>query len=452
MSLITVERPVIELGMLNSGRDGVIAANRALSRFFDPFYDQYKLANKRGEDIPAETEMLVNNSMYDRFGEFYGIPQDRRPESWHRVYRATIEEVLGTLRRTMFADEDRRPSLTTDIERDDGSPSSILRRLTTPNSRIDLQCKYEQACVLALSAMTADEIRADEEQDSGQVWSRINRGLTAKVFTGGVTGKTTNVDVYSYHTPVTNRLVGLSEHFPDGQYPTDLWVKKLTFPVRGMEIADPQSGSLREVRVLYDPREKSLGARVLKGFYKSLLAAEEAGNYPNGKIETIPYVRDKDGFRIVLADWSNPAQERRDRDRVAERLEDFFWGFEGTTNIVNDDSPDPRNGSTDRFLCRRMNIDIASLNRPLEVMVLTLRDHITEQFEVGTFDAKLGMHNGPAHPLYALLKMSKLAKIIWADRVYNIDHAEAKKLASYEKAASLGRKLRIHPPPYQEAA
>lgn len=430
--------------MLQTGiRSGVLAV-RAIKEVFRPEnYREFRIAQRRGEDIPEESRHRVDGQVYDKMGERYGVAPDDREEFWKRAMdlaNSTINYARGIL----FADQERQATLTNDIVWDDGRPSSALEILTMPARLVGEQCRYEQGRKLVLAGLGAEIIIGYENGHSKTVLKKVNDFLEKNLFIGRK-GDPQNYHTFSYHRPGTNELVGFSSQYPDPNFAEELWVKSLDYPVRTMGIKDEAGEMVPVGQALYDPREKELEALVIKALHRSLKANGAKSN--GGLIETSPYTGDRLGFRLVIMEGGHPL-----RDRLTAHLEELFKTFDDydeERGIEEDDEPDPDNGNPDRFKSRRRQVYIKNLTRPLEVIIQSLEDYVSQLYEVGRFDPEKNMHDGPAHDLYKLGTVVKEAYILWPPTIFpKIRHRESQKSSSFEYATRLGRKQRIYPPPY----
>lgn len=427
--------------MLQVGLKGNLLAIRAIKDFFGPEnYGLFKRACKREAHIPEEDRQRVDREVYDKVTTIVGISRRSGEGLWNQA----IEEADRTVnyaRRILFADQERQATLITNIASGDRRPSSVLEILTTPTKFISEQFKYEQGRQLALALLCAEIISGDENGHSRKILSEINRVLETKFFSDTRKGDPKPFHTFSYHTPGTNRLVGLSNQYPDIGFAEGLWVKSLDYPVRTISLRSVE-GERSSVQALYDPREKHTESGVIKALQRSLKAAKAQSN--GGVIKTSPYGNDRLGFRVVVMGGHSL------RDMVITDLENLFEAIDGIDLIQNLDHVRTVNGLPDRVQFRRKQFHIRSLNRPLEVIVQTLPDYVAYQYEVGDFDPDLGMHNGQAWDLYKLKVVADVAPHLWSPEIFGIDLEAAKKSASYEYSTRLGRKQRIHPLPYPD--
>ncbi len=439
-----IDRPELTFGMFEATSSGVRLANAVVQRFFGiENYDLFRTAGKKELHIPAETRQRVDREVYGQVGQMLGIGGDS-PE-WEANWKMAMKEAIAThnyARGILFADQDRQGTLTTNIDWDDWRPSTALERLTMPTRLIGAQCKYEQGRQLGLAMLCAEVMSRDENGDARAILTALNNALEKSFFTGKK-GDPQPYRTYSYHVPGTNRLIDVSSDYPHPHLNLvqGLSVKKLDFPVRIIRIQD-ESGMQQDASVLYDPRDKDIESAVIKAKERSLLAAKQQ---QKGRIiETSPYATDQLGVQFVVM------QGRAARDQVTARLEQLFEGFEATRNIEPDDQVDANHGSPNRVEFRRRKLYMEGLNNPIELIVYALEDWIPSEYEVGNFSEELGMHDGRAPDLYKHQVVGNIAAFMWPVKVFGIDLEDAKKASSFDCAARLRRKQRIHPSPYLE--
>lgn len=434
---IVLERPEITFDMFRADSTGIRLVIREVQRFFGKEnYDEFKAAGKSGEYLSEETRQRVDNQVYNKVGKMFNL-------GWGGSLWQTATELsndtVNYARGILFADQERQATLTTAIAWDDGRPSSALERLAMPTGQIGEQCKYEQGRQLGLALFSAEVILRNENGNSRTTLTRIDRFLEDKLFVGR-RGDPQRYHTFSYHTPSTNRLVGLSSDFPDHSFDEKLWVKSLDYPVRRLGVRDSAEEAIEIGQALYDPRDKEVESAVIKAKQRSLQAAKRQSN--GGVIETLPYAGDQLGFMLVVMGSGRPL-----RDQVTSQLEDSFQAFDGFEEMVEYDR-DSAGGKPDRVTFRRRYIYIEGLQNPIEMMVFSLEDWLSQEYEVGSFDPNLGMHDGPAHDLYKLRMVADIAEYLWPFKIYKIDLEATKKASSYDYAARLRRKQRIHPSPY----
>ncbi len=442
----TSKENLLTFEMYQADRAGVVLVNELVKQQFGS--DNYRLfkeagkeAAKRGEKLPEiseEDRRKVDREMYDRFGERFGVEEYLRERFWRRSMSEGGIGSVNYARGILHPDQEKRASLTTDITSDDLRPSSFLETLTVPSKLAGRVYKYEQAVVLGFGYLAGELL---SESESGQRTDKVLKGLnnffTDKLFVDKK-GETTDYHIYSYHKPHTNELVGLGKtKNPPEQ---GLWVKSLDYPVRRLRITDAE-GQNRVVLALYDPREKEVGSAVIKAKERSLLDSKESSG--NGVIKVTPYRNDHFGFRFVIMEGGRPM-----RDIVTRNLEDLLWTYKGVCDIKEKDRVKEEHGNPSRVQFRRREVFIEGLNQPVEVIIYAFEDYIASEYEVGRFDGEKGMHDGPARNLYKLQVVSNVAPYIWPYKLHHIDHIDARKLASFEYVASLGRKQRISPSPY----
>ncbi len=440
--MIAIDRPELTFDMFRADARGMRLADSETDRFFGSENKrEFKATAKRGQPIPEETRQRVDREVYDRVGKMLGIGGGL-PE-WEASWKKAMKEAIAThnyARGILFADQDRQGTLTTNIDWDDWRPSTALERLTMPSRRIGAQCKYEQGRQLGLAMLCAEVMSRDENGHARAILTALNNALEENPFVGK-SGDPQPYRTYSYHVPDTNRLVDVSSDYPHPHLNlgNGLSVKKLDFPVRTIRTED--AGIPRDIPVLYEPRDKNIASAVIKAKERSLLATKlQKGRV----IETTPYATDQLGVQFVVM------QGRAARDQVTARLEQLFDGFEATKNIEPDDQVDISHGSPGRIEFRRRLLYMEGLNNPIELIVYALEDWIPSEYEVGTFSEALGMHDGRAHDLYKLKVVGNIAEFMWPFKVFGIDLEDAKKVSSFDYAARLRRKQRIHPSPYLE--
>lgn len=438
--MVTTEKPKFVFKMLEANGLAVISAVNTQRDFFGrQNYDEFKKAGRKEEYIPAERCQQVDDETYAKVGEMFNVRGSLR--AWRKFWDDAIVKAVSThnnVRDTLFPEQDRRATLTTNIAWSDRRPSSILKMLTLPRRLVGEQCKYEQGLILGLGLLCAEVMSKDGDGVTSGVLSAINDFLESKLFRGRK-GEPKQHHVFSYHQPSTNELVGVSESYPDPRFAAGLWVKSLDLPVRFVE----------DMPVLYDPREKHIESAVIKIMQRSLQATknrETAKDRANdGVIEAEPYTGDAVGFRLVPMRGG-----RLFRDMLTEEMEDLFKSFDDFEDTEPDDRVDEKHGKPDRVEFRRRKIKVRRLKSPIEAIAESLEDYISEQYEVGSFDEKEGMHDGPAHPLYKLGLVSKVAPYFWPPKLTNIDLPWSLKTASYAYATNLGRKQRIDPSPFTD--
>lgn len=434
-----VERPTLDFDMFTVSRTGIqLVVAQVRQAFGEENYDDFIRHGKKGQDIPEELAERVNGEMYRKM-ELWCVAQNYGGRRlWHEAMKLANSSV-NYARRILFPDQDKRGTMTVDIAWSDNRPSTALKILTTPTKLMGPQGKFEQGRELGWAWIGAEVIMADENGQLARALTRLNDFLASNLFIGRK-GDPQNYPVFSYHIPYTNRARGVSNRYPDSQFPRDSWVKELEFPVRTLALRD-SDGEIRKISVLYDQREKDPEATVIKAKHRSLKTARGNGGLNGGFIEVAPYMGDKLGFRLVLMEGDHPL-----RDRVTFYLEELLKSFEGFESSEENDFVDPRDPN--EFLFRRRNIRVQSLIRPIEMQVFTLKDWLDYEYEVGEFDPVKRMHNGLAHDLYKLGEVAEIAEPTWPTPIYRIDHGRETKESSYDYADRLGRKQRIYPLPY----
>lgn len=438
----TNDIPKLTFAMFKPDLAGGRLMTHQLKCFFGPEnYDSFRKAGKKGQEVPELDKLRVDREVYDKVGSMFGVAQDRVVEFWQRcltLSNSTVDYARGIL----FADQDRKATLVTDIERDwdEGRPSDALERLTKSSSAIGEQLRFEQARQLGLGLLCAEIIVDDENGQSQAVRNRIKRDFYKRGFIRGREGDPKTYRVFSYHETGTNRLLAISDLRPSlNGFPNALWVKSLDCPARQIAVRN-QAGEIEQVvPAIYDPREKKIESMVIKALQKSLLAAKSSG----GVIATAPYVEDRLGLRFVLIHGGRPL-----RDRVAAEVERFFQGLKGFQGIKPDDDVNVDNGRPDRVHWRRWQVSIEGLKKPLEVIIQALPDFISYLYEVGNFNPEKGRHDGNAWDFHKLQMVDEVASLLWPFNIHGIDLEEARTLASYEYAGRLGRRGRIIPSAY----
>ncbi len=441
-----VIRPTLSYEMLQIGTKGGILAVRAFKEIFGPQnYNEFRRAGKKGEYIPELDRQRVDRQGYDRFGEMFGVARDERAAFWYNAMK-TSNATIEYARRVLFAEQERQATLITGIANGSKRPSAILERLTTPaiaeipSEAISRKYRYEQARQLAIGLLCAEVLSSNENGQSEEVFSMLDQLLEDKLFIGRK-GATKNYHIFSYHQPKTNRLVGLSQEYPDARF-EGCWVKSLDRPVRTIGIRNSAGEVVMLTPALYDYREKEIESIVIKAMRKSFKPDQP---HPNGNlIETSHGRVDALGLRLVIMEGERPL-----RDRITAQLEDDLRTLDGVCEIREDDKVDPENGSPDRVQFRRRQVYKAGSVNLVEVIIQAHKDYLAYQYEVGEFNPELGMHGGPAWEFYRLDRVSEVAPYIWPFPYYGIDHVAAKRRSSYEYATRLWRKERIVPAPYQ---
>lgn len=439
MVTTTERRPEPTFDMLQAGIRGGVAGYRAIREVFgQENYDEFRDACEKELPIPEESRLRVDRHVHGTVGRLTGVKGYRREVLWKEAMKLANSTINYT-RGILFADQERKATLTTNIAWDNGRPSSALERLTTPTRFIGEQCRYEQGRQLWLGSQSLEVLTEDENGHSADILHEINNFLEREFFIGRK-GDPDDYSIFSYHIPGTNKLIGFSNQFPDSGFREGLWVKSLDYPVRQIGFKDSIGKVVEMIPALYDPDEKSKEAWVIKGLHRSLKAGK---GQPNATlVETLPYGGDRLRFRLVIMEGEHPL-----RDKVTSYLQDLFEKVAGY-EVEPDDEVDPRNGSQDRFKFKRIKVKIPTLKRPLEVIVQTLSDYVAQLYEVGSFNPAKGMHDGPAHDLYKLETADLVSPHLWPPKIFGIDLSGSKKSSSYEYATRLGRKQRIYPSPY----
>lgn len=442
----TIDRPELNFGMFRTNSRGIRLVATEVQRFFGKEnFDQFRLAGKRDAYIPEETRGRVDRAVYGQVGQLLEIRGDLKDSE--RAWKRAMEEAIVThnyARGILFADQDKQGTLTTNIDWDDGRPSTALERLTMPTRSIGAQCKYEQGRQLGLALLCAEVMNRDENGNSRTILTALNNFLEKNFFVGK-SGDPQRYHTFSYHMPDTNRLVGVSSYDPDSNFGEGLSVKSLDFPVRFLRIQD-ETGRQVNVPALYEPRGKNIESAVIKAKERSLMTAKPSSEgVIEGIIETSPYATDQLGVQFVVMQGGRPM-----RDRVASNLEQLFRKFEGTRDIVEDDQVNADHGSPNRVEFRRRLMYLEGLKNPIELIVYALEDWIPSEYEVGNFSEELGMHDGRAHDLYKLRVVGNISEFMWPFKVFRIDLEGVQRASSYDYADRLQRKQRIHPSPYLE--
>lgn len=429
-----IDRPELSFDMFQVGRRAMRLATSGIQGFFgqDNFYEFRNAGRSRSfVSIPEESRLRVDRQVHAKVGEMFGM--DGRG-LWLNAIQGSVD-TLESARHILFPDQERQASLTTNMAWDPGKrPSTVLERLTMSGSLIGDQFKYEQGRQLGLALLCAEVLSRDENGNARAVMGRINDFLEERLFRGK-RGDPGIYPIFSYHDPVTNKLVGLSSSYTNVNPKEGFLVKSLSYPVRTFAVRASKEENVELVHALYDPRDKHLAAAVIKAKQRSLKAAQGKSN---GAIETSPYAKDQLGFRLIIMEGGYPL-----RDKVTASLEMLFQEFKGYVAIEDDNEVDLNNGNKDRVRFNRKQLFIEDLRNPIEVIVQTLPDYISSLYEVGEFDPQKGMHNGPAHDLYKLRIVSDIAEYLWPQPIFGIDLKAAKKAGSFEYAASLIRKQRV---------
>lgn len=430
-----IERPELNFDMFTVGRRGIrLAVAEVKKAFGEENYSEFRRYGKKGEDIPEEIKQRVDQEMYAKMALIFSAQNYGGERLWHEAMKLS-NRAVNYARGILFPDQDKRFTMTVNVAWSDNRPSTALKIFTTPTEFMGEQCKFEQGRQMGWALIGAEVIMSDENGESAGRLTSLNDFLESWLFTGrkGDPGK---YHTFSYHTPYTNRVEGISNQYPDPQFAQDLWVKELEFPVRILALRDSDE-EVREIPVLYDQREKYQEAAVIKAKHRSLKTARDNGRLNGGSIEASPYMGDKLGFRLVLMEGDHPL-----RDRVTFYLEELLQSFEGFESSEEDDFVDPRQEDPDIFLFRRRNISVQGLIRPIEMQVFTLQDWLDYEYEVGKFDPVKGMHDGLAHDLYKLGEVSEIAESTWPTPVFGIDLGREIKEASDDYAFRLGNKQR----------
>lgn len=435
-----IERPNLVFPMLGTGREGVQLATKGFIQFFgQENYDEFRRYGKAGGYIPKELSERVDREVYAKVAGYFGITRVRGSRLWHEAMNLANSSVEQA-RRTIFPEQDKRGTLTTNIAWSDNNPSTALQILTSPSRLYGEQCKYEQGRQLGIGLVAAEVISEEENGKLRKVLKKLNDFLEERLFIGKK-GDPEIYRVFSYHMPITNILQRVSTEVPNLSDLGNIWVKELEFPVRKLILRDKATGIDTTVPVLYDPREKDRESGIIKAVQRSYRKSKL--NINGGLIETSPYMSDKIGFRLALMTGGHAF-----RDSATAMLEELFKEFNGFIRIEEDDEVDVNNGNPDRIKFRRRNIFVEGLNRPIEMMIYTLEDWIQQEYEIGDYIEEKGMHNGLAHDLYKLMMVGDIAEYYWPERINHIPLRVAKRSASFEYANRLGRKQRIYPPLY----
>lgn len=439
-----LQKPKLTFGMLQPGQMGGVLAQMAFKKIFGiENFNMFKRASIRKEYIPEEEKIRVDREVYARIAKMFGKSEEAGEQFWKDAINLS-DATLNYARGILFADQDRKATLTTNVAIGESRPSSALVRLNhTPYKKRGIQCKYDQGRQLALALLCAEILSGDENGHSRKVLEEITNAFEEQLFIDSNVGDPKPYPtIFSYHTPQTNRLVGLSHEYADPKFSQDLWIKALDYDVRTMGIRSNEE-PLQSVPVLFEERPKDVESTVIKALHRSLKGKLNGGL---GSIETGPHSEDRVGLRFVLMNGDHCL-----RDKVTARLEDFLRTMGSVVDIKEDDKVNPDNGKEGRVQFRRRQVSIADLDSPIEVVVQTLPDYIAYQYEIGEFDPKLKMHNGSAHDLYKLWIVSEVAPYLWPVGVYNMkDRISKLQIASFEYATRLARKERIRPSPYPE--
>lgn len=438
-----IEQPELSFDMFTVSRRGIrLAVAQVQKAFGEENYSEFRRYGKKGEDIPEEIKLRVDQEMYAKMALLFVAQNYGGERLWHEAMKLS-NRAIDYARGILFPDQDKRCTMTVNIAWSDNRPSTALKIFTTPKEFMGEQGKFEQGRQMGWAWIGAQAIMADENGEAARALTRLNDFLESDLFIGRK-GDPKNYPVFSYHTPYTNKVQEITTPSFDSKLAEGLWVKELEFPVRILALRDPD-GEVRKIPVLYDQREKDPEAVVIKAKHRSLQTARATGELNGGLIEAAPYMRDKLGFRLVLMKGDHLL-----RDRVTFYLEELLQSFEGFESSEKDDFVDPRFGDPNKFLFTRRNLRVQGLFRPIEMQVFTLKDWLDYEYEVGQFDPSIRMHDGLAHDLYKLWEVAEIAEPTWPKRIYGIDHLAEKKDASYDYAFRLVRKQRIYPPPYED--
>lgn len=426
-------RPPLTFDLFEVNRNSVVlVAERVRQLFGTENCRNFKEALKTGGDISAETRLMVDKQVYDTVGRWFGIDANRAEDLWKRAMKLA-NSTVNYARGILFPDQEKRATLTTNLVWDDARPSSTLEVLSRPTRLVSESYKYEKGRQLALGVICLEVLLDDERSDEEAILSRMNKYFEDNLFVGRE-GETFPYPIYSYHTLHTNELVGTGDKKdPPGK---GLWVKLLNYPVRKLKIDG------MEVWALYDPREKGLESRVIKAKERSLLTAK--GTDCSKVIETSPYREDYHGFMFVVMG------RRLLRDKIADNVVELLRQYNGISDIKPRDEVNPQHGDPNRVEHRRFKIFLDGLDKTVEGVFRAIGDHIALEYEVGTFDEKLGMHNGLGHPFHKLTMVANIAEYIWPYKIFGIDLEEAKKAASFGHAERLGRLERVIPSRYTD--
>lgn len=446
--ILEANRSILTFGMFSIGRCAVrLVTSEVRRRFGEENYEIFRRAGKKGEYIPEETRQIVDRQEYDKAGEAHGIENNLAIRE--RFFIRAMQMSLSTIdmaRGIQFADQDKQASLTADVAWSDRRPSTALQILTMPKKLVGERCKYEQAVQLGIADKCAEVISMDERHKARTALPTVHKFFERGLFVDKRKGDPKKIRIFSYHEPGTNKLVGVSNQYPDPKFQDGLWVKELHYPVRSIKITDSAGNREGGAQVLYEQREKDIQSLVIKAMQRSLKPNKHQLS-SEGRIETLHYRGDRLGVRLVPMEGGRPL-----RDRIIDSLDGLLWTLDGVYHINEDDEVDGCNGDPNRFVARRRNISMrgseGAFELSLELIVQALEDYISQAYEVGKFNPELGMHDGPAHDLYKLKMVSDIAGYLWPYSIYKIDLAEAKKTASFEYAHRLWRKQRIHPSPY----
>lgn len=426
-------RPQLTFDLFETNRESIVLVAERLRQLFGAENcREFKDALKKRVDISAEKRLMVDKQVFDTVGKWFGVDAKHAEGLWKNAM-GLANSTVNYARNILFPDQEKRATLTTDMVWDDIRPSSILEVLCEPTTRNGESYKYEKGRQLALGAICL-EVLLDEENcgEERGILNGMNKYFTDNLFIGRK-GETFPHSFYSYHTPDTNKLVGYGDKIdPPGK---GLWVKYfLEYPVRRLRIDG------MELLALYEPREKGLESRVIKAKERSLLTSNKIGG--ERKIEVQPYRNDYHGFMFVVMGL------REARNIVTDRVRELLLASKFVTNITEKPQVNEIHGDPNRVPHRRLNILMNELDKTVEGSFRAIGDHLTLEYEVGTFDEKLGIHNGLGHNFHKLTMISNVAEYLWPYKIFGIDLAEAKKAASYGHALRLGRVERVVPSRY----
>lgn len=435
---IAEKRPGLTFDIFRADPVGTRLAGKEIEGLFGrENVDEFKTANKRGDHITAESRLRVDRKIFGFVENFFGVKDGEG--FWVEAIEKSVD-TLNYARRILFPDQERSATMITRMTRDPGRrPSTVLERLTTPTRLMGEQFKYEQGRQLGLALLCAEVLAAEDNGRLREALTGIDEYLEANMFMGRV-GDPQKHHVFSYHEPATNKLADINHGYPVFKLAEGLWVKSLDYPVRRIGIKGPD-GQMQEVaKALYDPREKGVESAVIKDQQRSL---KDANGNSNAVIRTTAHVRDKVGFRLVTMQGMNEGD--RLRDGLTAYTEGLLRGLDGFVGIERDDEVHSGNGHPNRVRWNRRNLYLAGLTKPIEVVVQSLPDYISYQYEVGRFDPQKGMHDGLAHSLYKLMAVADVAPFLWPTKIYGIDLVKAKKDASHDIAARLRVNQRVYP-------
>jgi len=178
--------PELTFGMYHVNSTGIKLAVNAVQAFFGKEnYEYYRTAAKKGEQIPAEVDLRVDQEVYARVKAFYPNTSDSR--DGRMLYETAImyaDRTEAYSRGVMFADQDRQATSTNNLLWQESRPSVALKILTMPTRLIGQQYKYEQGRQLGDALLCSEVMSRDENGRSRAILSRVNDFLEEHMFVG----------------------------------------------------------------------------------------------------------------------------------------------------------------------------------------------------------------------------------------------------------------------------